>query len=108
MSVEKSTVFILGAGASRDFGDMPVGAKLAKLIEMNLNNEFGMPLCLLRVERYQNIGVLEMGMSAKGEIRKLASIAEPNEGVVTNVNPVHLEFFKSIDEIAEAENSSPR
>jgi UDP-N-acetylmuramoyl-tripeptide--D-alanyl-D-alanine ligase len=68
----------------------------------NLNNEFGLPLCLLRVERYQNMGVLEMGMSAKGEIRKLASIAEPNEGVVTNVNPVHLEFFKSVDEIAEA------
>jgi UDP-N-acetylmuramoyl-tripeptide--D-alanyl-D-alanine ligase len=68
----------------------------------NLNNEFGLPLCLLRVERYQNIGVLEMGMSAKGEIRKLASIAEPNEGVVTNVNPVHLQFFKSVDEIAEA------
>src|SRR5436309_10819603 len=68
----------------------------------NLNNEFGLPLCLLRAERYQNVGVLEMGMSAKGEIRKLASIAEPNEGVVTNVNPVHLEFFKSIDEIAEA------
>src|SRR5437867_987309 len=68
----------------------------------NLNNEFGLPLCLLRVERYQNFGVLEMGMSAKGEIRRLASIAEPNEGVVTNVNPVHLEFFKSVDEIAEA------
>ena len=68
----------------------------------NLNNEFGLPLCLLRLERYQNIGVLEMGMSAKGEIRKLASIAEPNEGIVTNVNPVHLEFFKSVDEIAEA------
>jgi UDP-N-acetylmuramoyl-tripeptide--D-alanyl-D-alanine ligase len=68
----------------------------------NLNNEFGLPLCLLRAERYQNIGVLEMGMSAKGEIQKLASIAEPNEGVVTNVNPVHLEFFKSVDEIAEA------
>jgi UDP-N-acetylmuramoyl-tripeptide--D-alanyl-D-alanine ligase len=68
----------------------------------NLNNEFGLPLCLLRAEKYQNIGVLEMGMSAKGEIRKLASIAEPNEGVVTNVNAVHLEFFKSVDEIAEA------
>jgi UDP-N-acetylmuramoyl-tripeptide--D-alanyl-D-alanine ligase len=68
----------------------------------NLNNEFGLPLCLLRAERYQNIGVLEMGMSARGEIRKLASIAEPSEGVVTNVNPVHLEFFKSVDEIAEA------
>src|SRR5262245_11621226 len=68
----------------------------------NLNNEFGLPLCLLRAEKYQNIGVLEMGMSAKGEILKLTSIAEPNEGVVTNVNPVHLEFFKSVDEIAEA------
>ncbi len=68
----------------------------------NLNNEFGMPLCLLKAEQYQTIGVLEMGMSAKGEIRRLASIAEPNEGVITNVNPVHLEFFKSVDEIAEA------
>ena len=68
----------------------------------NLNNEFGLPLCLLRAESDQTIGVLEMGMSAKGEIRKLASIAEPNEGVVTNVNPVHLEFFDSIDGIAEA------
>ena len=68
----------------------------------NLNNEFGLPLCLLRAERYQTIGVLEMGMSARGEILRLAKIAEPNEGVITNVNPVHLEFFKSIDEIAEA------
>jgi UDP-N-acetylmuramoyl-tripeptide--D-alanyl-D-alanine ligase len=68
----------------------------------NLNNEFGLPLCLLRAERYQDIGVLEMGMSAKGEILRLAAIAEPNEGVITNVNPVHLEFFKSVDEIAEA------
>jgi UDP-N-acetylmuramoyl-tripeptide--D-alanyl-D-alanine ligase len=68
----------------------------------NLNNEFGLPLCLLKVEKYQSIAVLEMGMSAKGEIRNLALIAEPNEGVVTNVNPVHLEFFKSVDEIAQA------
>jgi UDP-N-acetylmuramoyl-tripeptide--D-alanyl-D-alanine ligase len=80
-----------------------LGKKFAVLRSVgNLNNEFGLPLCLLRIERYQNIGVLEMGMSAKGEIRKLASIAEPNEGVVTNVNPVHLEFFNSVDEIAEA------
>ena len=68
----------------------------------NLNNSYGLPLAMLRVERYQSFGVLEMGMSAKGEIRQLASIAEPNQGVVTNVNPVHLEFFKSVDEIAEA------
>jgi len=68
----------------------------------NLNNEFGLPLCLLKAEPQQNFGVLEMGMSAKGEIRQLAAIAEPNEGVVTNVNPVHLEFFDSIEGIAKA------
>jgi UDP-N-acetylmuramoyl-tripeptide--D-alanyl-D-alanine ligase len=68
----------------------------------NLNNDFGLPLCLLRVEPSHEIGVLEMGMSAKGEIRRLASIAEPNEGLITNVNPVHLEFFESVDAIADA------
>ena len=68
----------------------------------NLNNEYGLPLCLLRAEAYHDIAVLEMGMSAAGEIAKLASIAEPNEGLITNVNPVHLEFFKSIDGIAAA------
>jgi len=68
----------------------------------SLNNDLGVPLTLLRLEPNHEIGVLEMGMSAKGEIRRLAEIAEPNEGLITNVNPVHLEFFKSVDEIAEA------
>ena len=68
----------------------------------SLNNDLGVPLTLLRLEPDHEIAVLEMGMSAKGEIRRLAEIAEPNEGLVTNVNPVHLEFFKSVDEIAEA------
>ncbi len=68
----------------------------------NMNNEYGLPLCLLRAEPYHDVAVLEMGMSAPDEIRKLASIAEPNEGVITNVNPAHLEFFNSVDEIARA------
>jgi len=68
----------------------------------SLNNDLGVPLTLLRLERDHEIAVLEMGMSAKGEIRRLAEIAQPNEGLITNVNPVHLEFFKSVDEIAEA------
>ena len=68
----------------------------------NMNNEYGLPLCLLRIEKDHELAVLELGMSAVGEIAKLASIAEPNEGVVTNVNPVHMEFFESIDEIARA------
>jgi len=68
----------------------------------NLNNEYGLPLSLLRAEPYHDAAVLEMGMSAPGEIRRLTSISEPNEGVITNVNPAHLEFFRSVDEIAAA------
>jgi UDP-N-acetylmuramoyl-tripeptide--D-alanyl-D-alanine ligase len=84
-----------------------IAAVLAKKFNVmrtvgNLNNEFGLPLCLLHIEPSQTMAVLEMGMSAKGEIRALAAIAEPNEGVITNVNPVHLEFFDSIEGIAEA------
>jgi len=84
-----------------------VGAVLSRKFNVlrtigSLNNDLGVPLTLLRLEPSHNMAVLEMGMSAKGEIRRLAEIAEPNEGLVTNVNPVHLEFFKSVDEIAEA------
>lgn len=68
----------------------------------NLNNELGLPLSLLGVGQEHDLMVLEMGMSAAGEIRRLARIALPNEGVVTNVNPVHLESFGSIGDIAAA------
>jgi UDP-N-acetylmuramoyl-tripeptide--D-alanyl-D-alanine ligase len=68
----------------------------------NLNNTYGMPLCLLRVELYHDMAVLEMGMSARGEIRDLAAIATPNEAVVTNVGAAHLHNFRSVDEIAKA------
>src|SRR5438045_6496855 len=43
-----------------------------------------------------------MGMSHLGEIAALAKIAQPEIGVVTCVAPVHLEFFKSVGEIARA------
>lgn len=70
--------------------------------EGNLNNHLGVPLTLLRLTPETEVAVVEMGMSAAGEIASLASIAAPQTGVVTNVAAVHLEFFDSIDSIALA------
>jgi UDP-N-acetylmuramoyl-tripeptide--D-alanyl-D-alanine ligase len=70
--------------------------------EGNFNNHFGLPLMLLQIEPEHDIAVIEMGMSHAGEIRALAKIAQPETGVVTNVAPVHLEFFDSLAGIARA------
>ena len=80
-----------------------LGAKLRVLkSEGNLNNEYGLPLTLFRLEETHQAAVLEMGMSRRGELARLAAIARPDVGVVTRVAPAHLEFFSSVDEIALA------
>jgi UDP-N-acetylmuramoyl-tripeptide--D-alanyl-D-alanine ligase len=68
----------------------------------NLNNHYGLPLALLALESVHEVAVVELGMSAAGEIACLAQVAEPEMGVVTNVAPVHLQFFDSVDAIADA------
>ena len=68
----------------------------------NFNNHFGLPLGLLTLEPEYDLTVVEMGMSHPGEISALARIALPNQAVITNVAPVHLESFDSIAGIARA------
>jgi UDP-N-acetylmuramoyl-tripeptide--D-alanyl-D-alanine ligase len=70
--------------------------------EGNLNNHFGLPLQLLKLEPEHEIAVIELGMSHPGEIAALAKLAHADIGVVTNVAPVHLEFFSSVADIARA------
>ncbi len=70
--------------------------------EGNLNNQYGLPLTLLRLENRHRAAVLELGMSRAGEIRALAALAEPDVAVITRIAPVHLEFFASLDAIADA------
>ncbi len=70
--------------------------------EGNLNNHIGVPLTLLKLDASHRTAVVEMGMSAPGEIDTLSRIARPDVGVITNIGPAHLEFFGSIDKIADA------
>jgi UDP-N-acetylmuramoyl-tripeptide--D-alanyl-D-alanine ligase len=70
--------------------------------EGNFNNLIGLPLSIFKLRDEHRAAVFELGMSSSGEITKLTEIAKPDVGVITNVGPVHLEFLKSIDKVAEA------
>jgi len=68
----------------------------------NFNNRIGLPLTLLSLREGQGWAVLEMGMSEPGELRMLARIALPHVRVITEVTAAHLEFFDSLEAIADA------
>jgi UDP-N-acetylmuramoyl-tripeptide--D-alanyl-D-alanine ligase len=66
----------------------------------NWNNDIGLPLSLLAMEPTQVFGVFELGMNHPGELAPLCDILKPSRGVVTNVGPVHIEFFGHVEDIA--------
>jgi UDP-N-acetylmuramoyl-tripeptide--D-alanyl-D-alanine ligase len=66
----------------------------------NLNTETGVPLTMLKLEREHTALVVEMGMQRPGDIGRLAALARPTVGVITNVGTVHMEFFSSQEHLA--------
>ncbi len=68
----------------------------------NFNNLIGLPNSIFSLTEKHKYAVFELGMSARGEIRRLSEIASPDIAVITNVGPVHLEFLKTIEEVAKA------
>jgi len=67
----------------------------------NLNNLIGVPLTLLTLTENERVAVLEMGMNVPGEIRRLTEIAEPDVGLITNIQKVHLEGLGSLERLKE-------
>lgn len=70
--------------------------------EGNLNNHWGAPLSLARMPRSTEIGIFELGMNHADEIRPLAKMVRPHVAIITTVDAVHIEFFNSVAEIADA------
>lgn len=68
----------------------------------NLNNLYGFPIALLGIPEETEWMVAEMGMSTPGELGGVARLGRPDVAVLTNVRPVHLEFFGTIEAIAAA------
>ncbi|MGC9003133.1 MAG: UDP-N-acetylmuramoyl-tripeptide--D-alanyl-D-alanine ligase [bacterium] len=107
----RSKFSILSIGVTGSTGKTTTKEMLAHILlakyevlktESNFNNEIGVPLTIFKLEESHSALVVEMAMRGKGQIKWLAYIAKPQIGIITNIGPAHLEFFQSIEEIAEA------
>ena len=78
---------------------------LTHATEGNLNNQWGVPLSLARMPAEARFGVFELGMNHPGEIAPLSRLVRPHAAVITTVEAAHLEFFKSVAEIADEKAS---
>ena len=78
--------------------------KLATLwSEASFNNDIGVPLTLLRLEKAHQAAVLEVGTNHPGELAPLVKMIQPRYGVITNIGREHLEFFGDVAGVAKEE-----
>ena len=93
----------VGKTTTKDMIAAALGKKLAVLkTQGNYNNDIGLPLTIFGIEHTHKIAVLEMGMNHFGEIRNLASIAQPDSAVITNIGMAHIENLGSQEGILQA------
>ncbi|MBE6632338.1 MAG: UDP-N-acetylmuramoyl-tripeptide--D-alanyl-D-alanine ligase [Ruminococcaceae bacterium] len=74
--------------------------------EGNFNNEIGLPLTVLAIEKDTEYAVLEMGMNHAGEMHRLSKIAEPDIVCITNIGTAHIENLGSRENIAKEKLSA--
>ncbi|OPL10454.1 MAG: hypothetical protein AVO34_03740 [Firmicutes bacterium ML8_F2] len=103
---ELPVVGITGSSGKTTTKDFTAGVLSAKYKVLkttgNLNNEIGLPLTILELNADHQVAVLEMGMSAPGEITTLCEIARPSIGVITSIGEAHIEMLGSVEAIARA------
>lgn len=104
LKVDPEIVAITGSAGKSTVKEMTArifaGAEQTASTLGNWNNDVGLPLSLLAMERSTRIGVFEIGMNSPGEMNGLCDILKPDWGVVTNVGPVHMRLFDSVESIA--------
>jgi UDP-N-acetylmuramoyl-tripeptide--D-alanyl-D-alanine ligase len=73
--------------------------------EASFNNDIGVPLTLLRLEKKHEAGVMEVGTNHPGELAPLLGMIQPRMGVITSIGREHLEFFKDLAGVAREEGT---
>jgi UDP-N-acetylmuramoyl-tripeptide--D-alanyl-D-alanine ligase len=73
--------------------------------EASFNNDIGVPLTLLRLEKKHEAGVMEVGTNHPGELAPLLGMVRPKMGVITNIGREHLEFFNDLAGVAQEEGT---
>ena len=73
--------------------------------EASFNNDIGVPLTLLRLEKKHEAGVMEVGTNHPGELAPLLGMVQPKLGVITNIGREHLEFFNNLAGVAKEEGT---
>ena len=68
----------------------------------NYNNELGLPISLASLPQAAEYAIFEMGMNHAGELERLTKLLQPDAAIITSVEPVHLEYFASVEDIAKA------